>query len=986
MANTLSLLVRQQLPEFIRSDYDTFVTFIEAYYAWMDQTGNTIDLAKNMPSYIDLDTTLTAFVTYFMKQFLPLFPPDRLSNPTFFIQHAKEFYRTKGTAKSIRLLFRLLYGQDIDIFYPKDSVLRASTSGWINIPTLRLDPTMWTIQYGDGITTRFRALDTSIGVTPTVYFNGVLQPSGYNHSPNEPWIIFTVAPTAGVEIKVTYVGEELTDLFNTNRIVVKLIGQTSGASVITETLQQVIVDTITQLDMQISSPRGKFTQYEVVKGNWVYDIATGDSINIYGRLVSYLSDIIITDGGLSYNVGDTVVITGGSPANAATAIVDSIFSALISNITIVTGGAGYQPGQTTHISSTPNTGLNVFVSSVNTSGIIHPNSYPINQDVISLWGNTVMSDPNFYFTPGVSENVNTLMSIAFTDFIVGKHPIERLGPITGVTITSSTAVFNPAPTLVVDPLIIYVTGNTANGNVATANVPIDYFGIMGKLNVQFGGSGYQVGDEVSFENIPGVGIGIGGAAEVTDIHAANSGIKRIEFRPSRLTGTVTVNTAVSNTQVVGVGTFFTTELLVNDRIEINSKSTYVSTIINATHLTVNTAFTHNSTNRALGIYGRYFIGGMNYRAEAMPIVHVTSGNPVATGANVVVELLLTSGASFLLEPQTKEPVGKIRTIKITNHGYGYQSPPVINLMGSGNGKANAVAVMLSNLFTIPGRFRTTEGFLSSDQKLQSDGYFTTFSYVLRSQTALNTYKSILKDLAHPAGMRLWGEYMIEENVSRSPISMASLPEELLLDTIVDNFNRADEGNGMVTGWINNDFGYPNTWILQTNTLQTANNGFFTSKEVMIWDSDLGTTDQQVSMLIKGLSTDTGQDGFFALISGIDGSGNFNGVDHVELRIQNTLVDSQWGLFSYGSMGGITEINYLLTGRPVQVGDRVTLDNRGDVYNLYLNQILVVSVPLTFGQVVAKGNYCGVYGQVFPNSPSSLPWILDDFIAGPAQSI
>jgi len=764
MANTISLLVRQQLPEFIRSDFDTFSEFVESYYEWMDQTGNAIDLSKSIPDYMDLDRTLDGFIQYFTTQFLPLFPPDRLSNPTFFIQHAKEFYRSKGTAKAVKLLFRLLYNQNIDMFYPKTSVLRASSSGWTPTPSLRLDPTLWTIQYGDGTTTRFRALDTSLSATPAVYLNSVLQSTGYRHSPNEPYIIFDIAPAAGVELKVTYAGNELTDVFDTNTIVVRFVGQTSGASVVSETLQEIIADTITQLDLAVSSPLGTFTQFEIVKGRWVYDTDTQSYVDIYGRLQSYLSSITLTDGGLGYNVGDPVIVSGGFPANTATAIVDAIYSALISNITVVQGGAGYQPGQACYITSTPNTGLNVFVLSVDTSEAVHPNSYPINQDTLNLWANTVMSDPNYYFTPGLSENVNTIMSMAFTDFILGKQPIERVGPISTVTITSSTTVFNPAPTLNIDSPIVVVTGITANGNVAVANVPLNYFGIIGKMNVASGGVNYQVGDEVTFENIPGVGLGIGAAAEVTSVHSANSGIKTANFRPSRVTGTVSVNTAVSNVQVVGIGTFFTTELMANDHIEINSESSYVSTIINTTHLTVNTAFTRTSTGRRMGIYGRYFIGGMNYRQDSMPTVLVISNNPAATGADIRAELVLSGGASFLLEPQTKEPVGKIKTIRITNHGYGYQTRPTINLASSGNGRANAVAVMLSNLFQGAGRYQTTEGFLSSDQKLQNKDYYTTFSYVVRSQTELTKYKTILKDLVHPAGVALWGEYVVESDI------------------------------------------------------------------------------------------------------------------------------------------------------------------------------------------------------------------------------
>lgn len=774
MANTVSLLVRQQLPEFIRTDYDTFVTFVESYYEWMDQSGNVIDLSKNIPTYMDLDSSLNDFTTYFIQQFLPLFPEERLNNPTFFIQHAKEFYRSKGTTKAIRLLFRLLFNQNIEVFYPKESILRASDSGWRISPALRLDPTMWTIQQGDGASVRFRALTNSRVVTPAIYFNDVLQVGGYSHSPNEPWITYTSAPASNVQIRTTYRGEDISGLFNTNEIVVKMVGQSSNASAISETLDEIIESTVSQLDLKVSSPKGSFTQFEVVKGRWTYDVDAGSYLDIYGRLISYLAGITLTGGGLSYNVGDPVIISGGNPANTATAIVDSIFTALISNITVIDGGVGYQPGQAAYITSTPNTGLNAFVLSVDTSGNVHPNSYPINQDVISLWANTVMSDPDFYFTPGVSENVNTLMSVAFTDFIVGNHSSERLGPITAMTITTSTQVFNPAPTLNIDAPIIVVAGNTANGNVATANVPLSYFGILGRMNVAHGGIGYVVGDEISFENIPGVGIGIGAAAEVTSIHSANSGIKEVRFRPSRVTGNVNVNILISNTEVVGTGTLFTTQLNANDRIEINSESTYATTIVNNTHLIVNTAFTKSSTQRKLGVYGRYFVGGMNYRQDALPTLHVSSGNPSATGATVLAELVISSGQQLLLQPQTEEPPGKIRSIRITNPGYGYQSTPTINLTGSGDGRATAVAIMLSNIFTSPGRFLTTQGFLSSDQKLQSPGYYTTFAYVIRSETELDKYKTVLKNLIHPAGLNLWGEYLVEVEIAASTSVSANI--------------------------------------------------------------------------------------------------------------------------------------------------------------------------------------------------------------------
>ena len=64
ITNKLSIVVREQLPEFIRADYDTFVAFIEAYYEYLEQTNKATDFGRNLLNYFDVDNTLTDFEEY----------------------------------------------------------------------------------------------------------------------------------------------------------------------------------------------------------------------------------------------------------------------------------------------------------------------------------------------------------------------------------------------------------------------------------------------------------------------------------------------------------------------------------------------------------------------------------------------------------------------------------------------------------------------------------------------------------------------------------------------------------------------------------------------------------------------------------------------------------------------------------------------------------------------------------------------------------
>ena len=52
-----SIRIPSQLPEWIRDDpnYANFVSFLQAYYQWMEQNGNVLDFTKNIPNYQDIE-------------------------------------------------------------------------------------------------------------------------------------------------------------------------------------------------------------------------------------------------------------------------------------------------------------------------------------------------------------------------------------------------------------------------------------------------------------------------------------------------------------------------------------------------------------------------------------------------------------------------------------------------------------------------------------------------------------------------------------------------------------------------------------------------------------------------------------------------------------------------------------------------------------------------------------------------------------------
>lgn len=135
----ISALVGNQLPEFIQGDFPLFVSFLEAYYKFLEQDQGAFELLQNSRKYNDIDLTVDNFVQYFLKTYAPNLPADTLSDKRFLVKKINDIYESKGSELSFKLLFRMLFNTDVSVQYPYENVLRASGGKWEQRFSLRLE-------------------------------------------------------------------------------------------------------------------------------------------------------------------------------------------------------------------------------------------------------------------------------------------------------------------------------------------------------------------------------------------------------------------------------------------------------------------------------------------------------------------------------------------------------------------------------------------------------------------------------------------------------------------------------------------------------------------------------------------------------------------------------------------------------------------------------------------------------------------------------
>jgi hypothetical protein len=126
----ISIFVKDQFPEFYASDGLLFEKFVEAYYEYLEQTGQSLDYARNLIEYQDVDNTTAEFLDQFKKLYLEQLPGLIKADDRLTIKHIMDFYRAKGSERAIQLLFRLLFDEAATVSNPGEDVIKPSISDW----------------------------------------------------------------------------------------------------------------------------------------------------------------------------------------------------------------------------------------------------------------------------------------------------------------------------------------------------------------------------------------------------------------------------------------------------------------------------------------------------------------------------------------------------------------------------------------------------------------------------------------------------------------------------------------------------------------------------------------------------------------------------------------------------------------------------------------------------------------------------------------
>jgi hypothetical protein len=976
-----SILVNRQVPEFVRDEYPKFVAFLEAYYEFLETQANTsissnnlVTTAKTLRNIRDVDDSLDRFEKNFYNTYATLIPLEVQSNKALLFKHLSALYRAKGSEGSFKLLFQLIFGEDIDIILPKNNVLRSSASKWQIDNIIRINPDIFTRYVGNGTNKTFYLAQRAGQGDIDVYVNDVLKVFGQDYFINKEYrqLNFVTAPANNAIISVNYGNFEIKILNNR-----KISGVTSNASAIIETSnKRIISDTLNlglpiELSIDLKTLDGDFLNGEEISIP-INDEVNNISIDVRASTFSIVRKFNVINAGNNYSVGDIVTVSGGNASTNAFGTIESVFTGQVDSVNVIHGGAVFTVSSPISVSGNDAlTTMIAVVDGIDTSGANAANSFKVSPDAIAnLNIQSAITNSNFgsAFSKPLINAANSISdALNYISF--------QVGPISNVKVLVSTV-----PLTERDVTILDAAGAEYGSNTGSAGYRYSKsLKSVGRYKINDGGTNYQIGDEIIFSANPPGTYGQMAAATVGRI-AANGYILRIDSANSRIRGTGTVLITQLN-EIVGTGTFFTQDLKIGDKVDINNESRTVSSITSDSVVVVNSNFVYPTTNKKIGVYDRWPLGGYGYTQGKFPNLSVSS--TTGSGANVQIDSLIGDGESLI--PTGFGSNGQIISIAVIDPGSGYEYNPIVNISG-GDGTATANAEIERSFASAPGRWTTSDSIISSfERKLQGEDFYIDYSYVISSRIEFSKYKSLLKQLLHPVGLINYAYYNRENVVELTDVSIQGSTSNTISGTV-------NVGNGriVVTG-TNTKYNIANTkGILSLGSLIAVDTEV-RKINTIVSNTTLITTSNIANLLIANAGSGY-SNGYLIFANGggqitsltvtANGSGyengvmTFSGTDEAIPAVANVEVHA-----SNGAIRTVTLISGgLYANAPFAIPDsnphRVVLSNSISIISAgegYSNGFLIFSG----GTPSPTGRDANVSVEVYPSNGSIRSFTVND---------
>ncbi len=696
---------------------------------------SSIRANNKLLEYSDVDTTTEEFLEYFQKDFMPSLDLSLSANKRSTVKHIKDLYQKKGSPESLKFLLRLLYGEEAEITYPFDNTLKASESSYdqerrmvVHVPITENAPkaTDTIIQYaGDG---------------ETIYAQGIIN------------IVYPV------------VGSTVLYSLNITNVASKEFTEGSTVTLMDRTTKEKREGTV----------KGIIQTFNTENPSVYVNHGDGDILLEDGA--GLLLETSNASTGSLYNINDRLNFQGAkddTDAGPMGSIVDGVTSGDISEVYIEAGGTGYEGGDLVIFANagTDGDGALGYIGSAGDELFQEAGTrFGYHKITATSNGQTVFSGVDDYGVQIIFEDHNRHIYVNDVEQTSG---VSTQGSI--ITFASGLNSGDVVEVYTEYMRLLYENGDVINLETTSSHIR--------KITLINNGTGYNSlplcgpGGYIYPLSLTGwtageVITGAGGASAVVALVNEDKG--RLEvYRRSTDTG------AFVTGEVITGGGSATTSTIVQHNVSSGSGAKVF-------------AFSRN-----IGAVGSINIQtqGESYSsdghlANSSTFPMLVSAPTVSLSKDTALTGSVTGTTGTVIDYNANTQVLKVRDMDGL-----FLEGETITYPNSGSFKIHAFNPFTGR-GTMAGEGIVNKGTSSdighvnaSGQAIQDSKFYQSHSYVVRIGESINKWRSIVKDLVHPAGHIFFGEVAVANDVS---IAVPDAQHVRFRPTIVINAGGADD--------------------------------------------------------------------------------------------------------------------------------------------------------------------------------------------------
>lgn len=742
LEKTISNFVEQQFPAVFRELGPTFVLFVKKYYEWMEQPDNVLYHTRRLYEYRDIDETTDAFLVHFKETYLKNIQLGTVQNTRTLVKHSLDLYRSKGTEQSIELLFRLAFGTDAEIYYPRDDIFRSSDGHWF-------EPEYLEVTISDHNSAYVGMQIQGEKSKATAYVEKAIRRYAGNHMLTD--VLYISSREGNFET-----GETITRM------------SVPDDQKIPKAKRSIVIGSLSSLQIDVNGSGANFVVGDIV------DIHS--SLNGIGgkARISEISPttgqvtLVLIDGGYGYNSNSHVLISeqiltvnGQHTFN----LFETVYQPL-ANLNYLNATGNFNVGDTI-VTKYPNNATKGTgkVLSINLSNTTAGNLY------VEVTSGNLQS--NVIYDVSASPAITANLSI-----LSGFEDKQASGNVIGWSINT---IANTTKVGVMD--ITHAFTNSASFYTTISNVSDQVI-----TTSQGAGLGFSISNSMLYEEYAMVDEDYLSTYANTLLSANNYGFK----------GT-TPNTN-SNTLLSAINWSNTIFGKIQFLIGVNPGSSYndypfisiyddktaplqrhdliIKTADSPLPFQVGELITQEATN-ARGLIVDKNIGSQTLIIQNLRVspnndfVATTNSTTIIIGSNSAFEANIVSidvdyssevmGWNADLSTKLDTSNGAV-AMTVIDSGFGYVDGEYVTFSKSVENLGYAFA-NVSQQGIGQGYYKEKGGFLSDQKKLYDGYYYQEFSYDVLSSLALDQYQKLLKDVVHTAGYQLFGTVKHRSRVS-----------------------------------------------------------------------------------------------------------------------------------------------------------------------------------------------------------------------------